>query len=179
MKGYTRDSVDMHSDGFRPSKPAIKIKSYHFPHAGKIESRFKCTESIAEKAGEYAFNCACRDFWESLPEITGKYFPRVKFYQAGRSGGWIEFELEKPDKWDGQTLNRWGIMERRIKESIRWYESEEYIFDMIESNKWNLPNAREYNFYEDAKGNNHCIAEEINKIKETIPPALQREFGIK
>ena len=167
MKGYTRDSVDMHNDRlYSPRKPAINIKCYHFPHSGKIEDKFKCNESVAEKAGEYAFNSACREFWEYIPEIIEKYFPGIKYYQSGRLGGWIEFELEDPESWDGKQLNRWAIMERKIRAAIEYYSSQNYVFDMIESNKWYIENAREFNFYDGFDGKMHCIAEDINKLRD-------------
>jgi len=167
MKGYKKGAVEFHNDRlYSPRRPAINVKVYSFPSAAKIAARFNCSESQAEKAGEFAFNMACRAFWESVGDIISKYFPGVKWYQGGRSGGWLELESD-PKTWDGIRLNHWALLERAVKAEVKYLTSESVIFEDIEANKWYMEGAEEFNFIDSLNGP-RCIAEEKQKARELL-----------
>lgn len=68
-------------------------------------------------------------------------------------------------------MNRWAIMESKIKRAIKDYCTDEYIMDLIDSNKWYLEDAEEYNFIDFKDGTIRCIAEEKQKARKLLSDA--------
>ena len=70
--------------------------------------------------------------------------------------------------FDYLCLRKWQGFEKEIKETVKYLTSLETIVDDITVNKWALPYAEEYNFY-DKDGEIHCIAEEKAKLVDEYP----------
>ena len=67
MKGYTKEDVSLHRDGFGPGQPAINVKVHHYPNTEQVVDRFGCSEATAERALEYAYMSAQEQFWGQAP----------------------------------------------------------------------------------------------------------------
>jgi hypothetical protein len=150
VKGYTKDDVQMHSEGFgRGARPAVNVKAYRFPTTDQVVERFGCSEETAGKALEYAFELACYSFWEvGATNIAEHYFGPAyghvthkdrKVWQEGRQGGWlVVHDLPDLDEWDGVMLNRWALFERSCRREVAYLTSWEQVEGSIEANGWAL-----------------------------------------
>lgn len=180
-KHYTKDCVEFHNESYRDSYPAVNVKVYHFPTVYQIidkipelkdmEDQDKA-ETLAEQAGEYAFNAMCEIFWnENAQMIADDHFPEhVKVYSEGRSNGWLVVHgLKDFSEWDAIDLRRWQGFENAIKAEVKYLTSLDYVVDDIVANQWYLPYAEEFNFYDGKDGQIHCIAVEKAKLVEDYP----------
>lgn len=163
-KYYSKSDVKFHSDGFRGGHPAINVKVRNFVMASQIADKFSCNEKIAEKAGEFAFNSAQVGFWEGIQENAEYIFGSgIEVYQEGRSGGWLVIRgLPDIEEWDAVMLGRWHKFECECREEIKFFTSEEYVFDAIEANRWAEEGAEEYNFIDKKDGTHACMVD-LNK----------------
>jgi len=169
-----KSDVDFHNEYYRPSNPAInvKVREHLHNHVATIAERFKCSEKQAEKALDFAFEMATRDFWEQAEELVKEIFPDAQMYSEGRSSGWLAVHgLPDVDTWDDDMLAKWSNLEKAIKATMKYLCSAKYLLDAIESNKWYLEGAEEYNLYEKKDGSKVCIAELKQK-------AIKAGFGL-
>lgn len=135
-KRYTKDDVERHSAGYyAPYYPAVNVKAYHLPSTWKCAEHFNQSEEWAEKALESAFNSACTSFWEDVQNIAVETFGRgVKVYSAGRSGGWVIVKgLTDIADWDAVDLAKWRHFENTLKQSVRFFTSDEIMYEDIEA----------------------------------------------
>jgi hypothetical protein len=134
---YSRDDVETHSDGCRPSNPAVNVKVY-----GSVEDAWAefvkdeqpdegftlewIRENLSdehldaifwrtcENEFEYLTNYATRDEDAIFPAAT---YGRVSIEQEGRSGGWaVVHGLPDIEEWDAILLARWRKFERVAKD---------------------------------------------------------------
>lgn len=141
--------------------PCVNVKAYHFPLPGLVESEFGCDERTAERALEYAFECACETFWECVGDDVANFLPRAKgHHQDGRSGGWLCVEgLPPVEEWDAIAVSAWGRFERAVKETIAELTSDETTLSMIRANEWFKPRSERLNFVVAKDGKPTCIAD--------------------
>jgi hypothetical protein len=150
----------------------VKVREHLYNHVATIAERFKCSEHQAEQALNFAFEMATRDFWEQAEELVKEIFPDAQMYSEGRSGGWLAVHgLPDVESWDAIMLARWGKLEKAIKATMKYLCSAKYLLDAIESNKWYLEGAEEYNYKELKDGTSICIAELKQK-------AIKAGFGL-
>ncbi len=157
-----KNDVQTHND--RPwgrNYPALNVKAYHFGRASDIEKATGCTEEVAEKAMEYAFNMASDAFWEDVKEAAADTFGSgVKVYSAGRSGGWLIVEgLDDIDTWDAIGLSKWRKFAKWVDTEIEYQSLPATILDNVISNEWAKPYAEEYNFVDMPASSHICIAD--------------------
>lgn len=132
-----RTDVEFHSDGFRPSRPAVNVKvrgSYDdvtlpLELGGVSEDGGKTWQAVltdplfthewiednmSEESVFGFFDAACQDAWEMLTEDAKEIFgSHVKVYSEGRSGGWAVVDgLPEFDTWDAIMLGKWGKFTR-------------------------------------------------------------------
>lgn len=161
MRHYTKDSVEFHSEHYRPARPAVNVKVHNFVSPYKIAEHFKCSEKQAEKAIEFAFESACQQFWEDSTEHAQSIFGNnVRVYSEGRSGGWLVVEgLKSFDEWDAIDLAKWRKFENECKSAVEYLTSFAWCVDMIDSNNWYQKGAERYNFIETKDSKTACISE--------------------
>ncbi len=130
---YTRDDVQTHSDGFRPSRPAVNVKVYttirnayaQFQKDEQPDPRFTLewiedtfTDEyldglfwhVAAHELEYLTAYATEDEDAIFP---AKVYGTVTIEQEGRSGGWLAVDgLPDLEEWDAILLARWRKFER-------------------------------------------------------------------
>lgn len=156
--GYTKDSVQMHSDGPRPANPAINIKAHAFGDVAAVVARFNCSEAVAERALQWAFQAAQQLFWEDAQGWADETCGGV-VYGEGRSGGWaVVHNLPDVEDWDAPTLAKWRSFEKMCKDTVEGLCSEDKILEGIGSNRWAEENAEEFNFV-DKDGKTVCLAD--------------------
>ncbi len=163
MRGYTKDDVQLHYERGKGS-PAVNVKVYGPYLAGKVQDRFGCSEEVAEKALGFAFDSACRRFWEEdAQDLADHYFAKygkVKVYSEGRSSGWlVTYDLPDVEEWDGVLLNRWALFAKAIRQAVDWLNSWEYVEEEIAANRWAEDGAHEYNFAEKSDGSTVCLVD--------------------
>lgn len=135
MKTYTKADVEFHSDGFRPSRPAVRVK--HWPDFerdvdwSEFEAEFHdWALAELERPGvfEVAWEVGCENCWDLVQADAdecfretapnGNYF--VKVWSQGRSGGWAVVDgLKDFESWDAIDLAAWRKFERQAKEDAR------------------------------------------------------------
>lgn len=139
---YSKGNIETHNDGGigRPQYPAVNVKSYNWPHVGKITDAFGCSEAPADKASEYAWEMHSEGFWEMAPEDAKHHFGEdAKAYSAGRSGGWlIVTGLAPIETWDAIMVSKWGRFEREMRAEVDRLCSDERVMESIEANEWAL-----------------------------------------
>lgn len=175
---YTRDDVETHRVGYGGrSVPAINVKSYSFPRASQVQEEFKCSEEVAERALEFAFQSAQEQFWQDIQD-TVRYVlgeETVRVFSEGRSGGWLVVEgLPDVSEWNAIRLEKWRKLEKIIKAEIQYLESWEQVRDAIESNQWAEDGAEEYNFVDTPSGPK-CVAE-LNREIAAATKEVREKF---
>lgn len=161
MRRYTKDDVEFHSDGFgRRGNPAINVKVRNMPRVADVVAQFNCSEEQAEKALQFAFDSACRLFWEDMPELASEIFGlNLKVYSEGRSGGWyVVHGLPNIESWDAVMLAKWHKLEKAVKAEVQYRTSKEETLADIEANDWWKDGSEQYNFVDTALGV-RCIAD--------------------
>jgi len=129
----TKEDVEFHSDGFRPSKPAVNVKVYDSLDNGfrkwKLDypdhdPRFTVEwieEHVSDDHASDIFWWTCQMRWEDLEaeaqEIWGSHMindhrgrhQSTKVYSEGRSGGWavVDGIDHDVDSWDAIEFNKW------------------------------------------------------------------------
>lgn len=134
-KGYGRDDVQTHSDGFRDRRPAVNVKVYKdlrdawdgFAREEQPDARFTLEwidDTVPDTTLDAVFWNSCAWEFEYLESwATGAdgdaLFPvdRVQLHPEGRSGGWIAVSgLPDVDEWDAVRIARWRKFERIARE---------------------------------------------------------------
>lgn len=150
---YTKEDVSFHSDGYRPSNPAVNVKVYDtledgfrkFAEWEDVDDGFTVEwirANISDAALDDWFYDVCRDEFDYLESWTtgndgDPLFPghSVTLEQEGRSGGWVAVHgLPDLEDWDAVLLARWRKFER-IARSI----ADEIMAHVVESiyiNAW-------------------------------------------
>lgn len=158
---YTKSDVQTHSDGYRPSNPAVNVKAYNFAHGGDVAEHFGCSDKVAERALEFAWNVASRSFWEDLQELADHCLGKgYNVYSEGRSSGWVVVHnMPDIENWDAVLLGKWRSFEKACKDAVAYLSSWDQVRDDIGANRWAEENAEEYNFFEEADGSSICFAD--------------------
>lgn len=191
MKGFKKTDIQTHTDGgYGTYYPAVNVK--HHGSSGlhqAVMEKFGCSDSVAEKALEYAWESACRSFWEYWQDTTGDlenglygspeyaYFPgyKVRVYSAGRSGGWLIVQgLPPVEEWDAIAVNRWAKFQKDVKADVEYRLGKEQVLEDIEANRWAEEGAELYNFTDTKKGTFSIV-----DIKKDVNAYAEEKFGIK
>ena len=149
MPRFRKADIETHSERFHGRKPAVNVKVYNYPNTSKVVDAFKCSEPVASKALEYAFESAQQRFWEDVQDVARDIFgPRVKVYSEGRSGGWLIVEgiNEDVESWDAIAVAKWGRLVKWCQEEIESLTSWECVHEDIEANEWAKEGAELYNY---------------------------------
>jgi hypothetical protein len=170
-KTVKKDDVETHNEGnlYSPQRPAINVKQRYWINTDKIVEKFKCSESIAEKAAEYAYDMAREGFWDQIQDTVREILHDndLKVYSAGRSGGWlIVVGLKDIEYWDAVDLGRWAKLCRIVREDIKYICADEQILENIEANRWAEDGSERYNFFDTKEGESKCISEMKKQAKE-------------
>lgn len=128
---YSRDDVQMHSDGFRPGRPAVNVKVYGGlsdgfdawaklapADHGDVPVEFTedwVREHVTEEALDGWFWDTCSFEFEMIQqdaeEVLGVTDKQV--WQEGRSGGWVVVDgLPDLEDWDAVHLAKWRRFEK-------------------------------------------------------------------
>ncbi len=180
----------MHSDGYgdREAHPAINVKVYNFEMSTEaIMARFGCSEAVAQKAIEFAWDAAQRSFWEywqtrdggtenGFGDSSREYlyfpgFPDARVESEGRSGGWfVVLGLPDTSEWGEALRASWAKLESDVEADVKYRSSADVVMGDIESNRWAEEGAEEFNF-SDGPGGTVCIAE-VNRQVEAFRARL-------
>ena len=71
-------------------------------------------EHLADRQRDDWFWIACNDAVEMMIEDAKELFPGVKFWQEGRSGGWLvgNFTHGDVEGWDAIMVSKWGMLSK-------------------------------------------------------------------
>lgn len=166
MKGYSKQDVKFHRDGYGPSRPAInvKVRNLNWP----IAEELGVSEEIAEQAGNLAFEMAQVNFWnEDAPNLADDCFgDDVKTFSEGRQSGWLVVHgLDDFETWDAVQLAKWRRFEVGIWNLIRELTDWQTVKEDIKANRWAEPGARLYNFYEFSDGHSEAFPDMVETGK--------------
>lgn len=141
MKGYRKDDVEFHSDGYREAHAAVNVKVYDAPTAETVRTVLRDAglttrqdpDAILdamremEEGGDYsAWESAITSGWEWLDMIAAEDFgPGHGVAAEGRSGGWCvvtyngrpTFDEDDVAGWDAIALSKWARFERCARDS--------------------------------------------------------------
>lgn len=165
----TKADIEFHAEHYRPARPAINVKVYHYPDVWQVMDTFDCGEELAQQALNYAFEAAQRDFWEDrVPAYVDmclkEHFGNVQAYSEGRSGGWLVvdglgYRSDIEDSWDAIDLAKWRSFEATICREVKWMCSWEYVKSDIEANRWAEQGAELYNYIDFKDGHTECLVD--------------------
>ena len=177
---YRKDDVSFHSDGFRPGHPAVNVKVRRFAEGLDCDDLVKlhgCSKDQAEKALEWAFNMAQREFWECVQDWAEECLgDHVKAYSEGRSSGWVVvYHLPDFETWDAVQLAKWRRFEAGCLSHVRDLCKREVVLESIEANRWAEDGAEEYNFVHRDNKPPVCMVE-VNKAKREAVEKLLAEM---
>jgi hypothetical protein len=153
--------------------PAVNVKVYSYPSACLVAGHFDCSEEVAQRALEWAFEMGRQQFWEDIQEWAEDCFEwHVKIYNAGRYGGWAVVEgLPDIEDWDAIALGQWRRFAKQCADEIAYLTSADRVLEDIEANRWAEENAEQYNFtdtkegtvcYADVPRCSHCKGKEVS-----------------
>jgi hypothetical protein len=165
MKGYSKQDVQFHRDGYGPSRPAInvKVRNLNWP----IAEELGVSEEIAEQAGELALESAQVNFWnEAAPDLASECLGDVQVFSEGRQSGWLVVHgLDDFETWDAVQLAKWRKFEVGIRDLIRDLTDWQTVKENIEANRWAEPGARLYNWYEFEDGHSEAFPDMVETGK--------------
>jgi len=162
---YTKDEVQMHSDGWSRANPAVNVKVYgRTLCVADVVNQFGCSEEQAEQAIQFAWESAQEAFWDdwTSEETIESYFPYIgaKAYGEGRSDGWLAVHnLPDVETWDAIMLSGWREFEKDVLADVKRCASKEQILDAIAANEWHKEGSERYNFCDTEDGKTVCIAD--------------------
>jgi hypothetical protein len=156
--------------------PAINVKVYSWAHSSKIEEHFKCSEEVAERSLQFAFESAQEVFWENIQETAEQMLgASVKVYQSGRSGGWLVVDgLPEVESWDAILVSKWGAFEKAVKADINDRMQVANLIEDIEANRWAEEYAQRFNFL-DTPESVKCIAD-LRKVETQAVTQAREQF---
>ena len=160
----------------RSGLPAINIKVYRLAWDSEtLEKHFGCAPDVADKAAGYAFDSACEQFWENIPDVAREIFGPCRVYSDGRSGGWlVVHDLPDVDTWDAVMLSKWAKFSKAVKSEIAYQMSFGTIIESISANEWAKPHAERFNFVDTDNGT-VCIADlKADAIAAGYGPVIRR-----
>jgi hypothetical protein len=156
-----KSEIETHSDGYRPSNPAINVKVRRMGiTVAQVAEHFQCTQSIAQRAMDFAFESAQVQFWEQAKEFVADVFGSgVTVYSEGRSGGWLTLHgLPSIESWDALMVSKYARVANWCQTEIEYRGCRDNVIDDIDANQWAKPGAEQYNFITTAQGD-RCIAD--------------------
>ena len=122
---FRKEDVETHSDGFRPSLPAVNVKVYGswtdqdaaevLAENASTDERFS-VEWLEEREDElsWLFWEACSSGWEMIEQDAEEIFGGgVKVSAEGRQGGWAVVDgLPDLEQWDAVMVAKWAKFRR-------------------------------------------------------------------
>lgn len=176
MRRYRKSDVDFHGEYMRSAHPAVNVRCRNFPDADDIAKRFGCSQKVAEKAGQFAWDGACRTFWDYWSDVENikEYFGSgVEAFSEGRSEGWLVVSgLPEWESWDAVMLSKWRRFELDVLADVKYRSSEEVVFDDIDANRWAEEGAEEFNFL-DAHGKTVCMVDLNAHLRQATQEFIQ------
>lgn len=176
--GFKKSSVTMHRENYGTANPSVCVKVYNVGASIEdVVAKFACTEAQAEKALGFAFDAACRAFWEYWQDTTGDcenglsdnaYFPGhdVTVHCEGRSGGWLIVNgLPEIDEWDAILVTCWNKFQKDVKADVDYRMGKDTLLEDIDANKWHLEGASEFNFCDVPDKGTVCLAEVVQDVR--------------
>ena len=144
--------------------PALNVKVHNFPYLD-LQAKYSCSKEQEERIGWFIWEHICEDFWKQAIELAKVRWPDAEVIQDGRMGGWLcvkglpeyDEEIEMAD-WPKELREDWSDFEDEVRSLIRSFLQLEYLYNLIEANKWQLEGAERFNFI-DRDGTTFCIAE--------------------
>ncbi len=156
-------------------RPMLNVKHYgQFGQAQAVRDRFQCSEAVADKALEYAWDRARDLFWEHAKDDAVNIFGNhAKVYSEGRQGGWLVVNgLPDVEEWDAIQLGKWAQFARYMREDMAGLAELENILDAIEANRWAEEGAELYNFSSTPGGRPLCMAD-LNRVQKEAADAAK------
>lgn len=131
-----KSQIETHSDGFRPSHPAVNVKDRSPYILPKLMAHFRCCEATALSAHETAFRWHQESFWDSAQEQADHHLGAgFKIYSEGRQGGWLVVHgLPEVETWDAIRVSAWSRFAKAIRAEVDYQTGFEAIRDTIEAN---------------------------------------------
>jgi hypothetical protein len=187
---FRKDDIERHTEGgYGCPYPAVNVKVYSMGCTIQdVVDRFGCSEEVAEKALQFAYEMECESFWEYWQDTTGcfenglygspeyAYFPgeKVMVYGAGRSGGWLIVQgLPPVEEWDAIAVARWNKFQKAVKEDVKYKMGKDVLLEDIDSNRWYLEHSTQFNYFQKSDGSSVCIAE----VKADIIAYAEKTHG--
>jgi len=173
FKIKSKADVETHSDGHRPSRPAINVKCHDFPDSGKLAERLGCAYGEAQHAARLAFDSAQERFWEDAVELGREVFgDSVKIYSEGRMSGWVAVHgLPDIADWDATELACWRRFARLIGQTYAYAIDFDAVCEAIQSNEWADLDAEQYNYVERKDGTSVTVPQ-IKRAERAARAAL-------
>lgn len=132
---YSKQDVQFHSDGYRPSRPAVNVK-----HSPDFRSEVDWSEFDDEpfrtwvtalienddKLAQTAWEVGCEMCWEDVQNDAEEVFREtapngnhyVRVWSEGRSGGWAIVDgLKDFEQWDAIDLAAWRRFEKYAQQT--------------------------------------------------------------
>jgi len=174
---------------YGPANPSVCVKVHNMGASIQdVVDKFACTKAQAENALGFAFDAACRAFWEYWQDTTGDcenglsgskeyaYFPGhdVTVHCEGRSGGWLIVNgLPEVCEWDAILVSRWNKFQKAVKDDVAYRMGKDVLLEDIAANEWHKPHSSKYNFCETDKGT-MCLAD----VRTDVIAYAQEKFGV-
>jgi len=187
---FTKSDIERHTDGgYGTYYPAVNVKVYSMGCTIQdVVDRFNCSDDVAEKALQFAYEMECESFWEYWQDTSGcfenglhgspeyAYFPgeKVRVYGAGRMGGWLIVQgLPPVEEWDAIMVARWNKFQKAVKEDVKYKMGKDVLLEDIEANQWYKPGSSQYNFADTDKGT-VCLAD----VRKDVAEYAVNKFGL-
>lgn len=143
--GYSKESVEFHSDYGRSSMPAVNVK--HWPDFerdvewSEFEPVFKdwvMAELEKQDVYDTAWQVAAESCWDLVTNDAQEIFGQhVKVWSQGRSGGWAIVDgLANFECWDAIQLGKWRKFEEWAKQDAKGMAHEMVMFLYL--NAWEV-----------------------------------------
>lgn len=135
-----KDEVEHHSDGYRPSHPALNIKVGNLWRDVERAADEVCKDNGDEEPARFkewlhdvvwdhdepfnsAWESARESVWEMIETDAADIFPQsVKVYSEGRSGGWLVVHgLPDVEKWDAVLVAKWSKFARFVADYLKGF----------------------------------------------------------
>lgn len=130
---YRKSDIEYHSDGYRPSRPAVNVKVHGYwgrvplpldlgacdgvPVVTDPAFTHEWVEALPESTLQAAWESCCEQAWEMLQSDATELFGKeAKVYSEGRSGGWaVVHGLPDVASWDALMVSKWARFEKYAK----------------------------------------------------------------
>ena len=150
-KKRDKASIALYGSSYETALPTInvKVRGSLFDVIERVQKEFRCSEEVAERAVERAFEMECETFWaywtNQYPYNTnpengpGYYFPDhdVSVESDGRMGGHLVVRgLPPVESWDAILVMRWWRFVDAVCQDAEYRILPDTLIADIETNDW-------------------------------------------